>query len=199
VESAAGRVVARQVIVAMMPADVQRIAFDPPLPASRARLQQQWGTGSGMKVHLQYPTPFWRSQGLAGQAFSTGTLTQFTFDASPPDALSGVLLVFVDEQRVPRNPLQRRLAIVAEIAATFGPAAAAPIGYLEQNWSLQAWTAGCVSPLPPGLISRDGPSLREPLGRLHWAGTETAEVWNGYMDGAVRAGQRAAQAVWAQR
>lgn len=193
VDSAAGRVRARRVIVAMMPADVQRITFDPPLPASRARLQRRWGTGTGMKVHLQYPTPFWRDRGLAGQILSGGPLIELTFDASPEDGSSGVLLAFVNGEKVPGDPLARRRAIVAEATLALGPAAARPIGYLEQNWALEAWTAGCVSPLPTRLISRDGPTLREPLGRVHWAGTETAEVWSGYMDGAVRAGQRAAR------
>jgi monoamine oxidase len=42
-----------------------------------------------------------------------------------------------------------------------------------------------------------GRALREPVGRLHWAGTETATVWNSYMDGAVRSGERAAVEVLA--
>jgi monoamine oxidase len=37
------------------------------------------------------------------------------------------------------------------------------------------------------------PILNQPFGLVHWAGTETATYWNGYMDGAVRSGERAAQ------
>ena len=37
-----------------------------------------------------------------------------------------------------------------------------------------------------------GPALREPVGRIHWAGTETATEWCGYMDGAVSSGERVA-------
>jgi monoamine oxidase len=40
-----------------------------------------------------------------------------------------------------------------------------------------------------------GPLLRKRFGRVHWAGTETAGYWNGYMDGAVRSGERAAREV----
>ena len=49
--------------------------------------------------------------------------------------------------------------------------------------------------MPPGTWTSYGPALREPVGPLHWAGTETATVWSGYMDGAVRSGEAAAQAV----
>ena len=49
--------------------------------------------------------------------------------------------------------------------------------------------------MPPGRLERLRTALREPVGRIHWAGTETSEVWNGYMDGAVRSGERAAREV----
>jgi len=38
-------------------------------------------------------------------------------------------------------------------------------------------------------------SMREPIGRIHWAGTETSEKWMGYVDGAIRSGERAAAEV----
>jgi monoamine oxidase len=37
--------------------------------------------------------------------------------------------------------------------------------------------------------------LREPVGAIHWAGTETADQWTGFLDGAVRSGLRAADEV----
>jgi monoamine oxidase len=49
--------------------------------------------------------------------------------------------------------------------------------------------------MPPGGWTQFGPALREPVGAIHWAGAETATVWNGYMDGAVQSGQRAASEV----
>ena len=44
----------------------------------------------------------------------------------------------------------------------------------------------------PGVRLAHGPALRQPVGQIHWAGTETSTFWNGYMDGAVRSGERAA-------
>ena len=71
-----------------------------------------------------------------------------------------------------------------------------PRELIEHNWSDEPWTRGCyVGYFPPGVWSDFGAALRAPIGRIHWAGTETAEVFNGYMDGAVRSGERAASEV----
>ena len=52
--------------------------------------------------------------------------------------------------------------------------------------------------LGPGTLIDFGIALRPPVGRIHWAGTETSTYWNGYMDGAVRSGERAAAEVLAE-
>ncbi len=81
----------------------------------------------------------------------------------------------------------------------FGPAAAHPRRLIEHNWSQEVWTRGCYAGyLGPGVWSDYGAALRAPVGRIHWAGTETAEVFTGYMDGAVRSGERAAREVRAE-
>ncbi|HEV8167317.1 MAG TPA: FAD-dependent oxidoreductase, partial [Actinomycetota bacterium] len=59
-------------------------------------------------------------------------------------------------------------------------------------------SGGCYAGFfPPGVWTSYGTALRAPVGRLHWAGTETATVWTGYMDGAARSGERAAAEVLA--
>jgi len=111
-----------------------------------------------------------------------------------------VLLGFVegDEGRLwmARDAGARRAAILACLAGYFGERAAHPTEYVEQNWAAEEYSRGCYAGyMPPGVWTAYGPALREPLDRLHWAGTETATVWNGYMDGAVQSGQRAAEEV----
>jgi monoamine oxidase len=49
----------------------------------------------------------------------------------------------------------------------------------------------------PGTLTGLGPLLKEPVGPLHWAGTDTATEWNGYMEGAIQAGERASAEVQA--
>ena len=73
-----------------------------------------------------------------------------------------------------------------------------PRRYVEMDWADEVWTRGCpVGFSAPGALSEYGPWIRKPIGRIHWAGTETSTFWNGYMDGAVRSGERAAAEVLA--
>ena len=77
-----------------------------------------------------------------------------------------------------------------------GPAALTPVSYLEKDWSDDPWTKGCpTAHTAPGVLRRYGPALRRATGRVHWAGSETSTFWQGYMDGAVRSGERAADEV----
>lgn len=191
----AGVIHARRAILAMMPADATRIRFSPALPRARRMLQKGWGASSSMKVHVVYRQPFWREQGLSGIGFIDSGLVQFTFDSTPPDQSSGILLAFVDPLLARTSAARRRSQVLAELARLFGEQARQPLTYVEQDWSRDSWSAGCVSPQPPGLLSRYGHSLREPVGRLHWAGSETSDICCGYLEGAVRAGLRAAQEV----
>jgi monoamine oxidase len=153
--------------------------------------------GTVIKVHCVYPTPFWRDEGLTGQASSDTGAVRVTFDNSPPDGSRGVLLSFIegDEGRIwGQRSLQERRATVLEcLIRYFGERAGQPLEYVEQSWAEEEYTRGCYAGyMPPGVWSSYGPALRAPIGRIHWAGTETATVWNGYMEGAAQSGERAA-------
>ena len=82
----------------------------------------------------------------------------------------------------------------AKATQLFGSEATAPQRYFETNWTEDPWSRGCpVALYGPGTLVAYGPALRAPVGNIHWAGTETSNYWNGYMDGAVRSGDRAAK------
>jgi monoamine oxidase len=192
VTSARVRVVARRVIVAMMPADVRRIEFVPALPAERAGLIKGWVGSPAIKVNVVYARPFWRDAGLSGLGVADAGVVGVTFDNSPDDASRGVRVAFLNVGAAPKNAAERRAAVLAGLVRLFGKGAGATLGYYETDWQADRLSSGCVSPLPPGLLTRFGAALRTAVGPIHWAGTETSEVWAGYMDGAVRAGRRAA-------
>ncbi|TML42765.1 MAG: flavin monoamine oxidase family protein [Actinobacteria bacterium] len=191
---------ARRGVVSIPPALAARVIYDPPLPAGRDQLTQRTPMGSVIKVMAAYDEPFWRADGLTGQATSDRGPVRLTFDNSPPSGSPGVLLGFMegDEARQAGRWTEgrRRQAVLECFARAFGPRAGAAREYVEMDWSDEEWTRGCYGAhLPPGTWTQFGPALREPCGRLHWAGTETATVWAGYMDGAVRSGERVAAEV----
>ena len=200
VEGEGFRVEARRVIVAMAPTLTGRLQYDPPLPGWRDQLTQRVPQGSVIKVQCVYDRPFWRDDGLAGQATSDTGPVKVTFDNSPPDGRPGVLLGFIegDDARVAArwDARTRRRRVIECFVRYFGPKAALVRQYIERDWSQDPWTRGCYAGyFPPGVWTAYGHALREPIGRIHWAGTETALIWNGYFDGAVRSGEDAARAV----
>ena len=193
---------AGRAIVAAPPALAGRISYDPPLPGLRDQLTQRMPHGATIKAHAIYDEPWWRAEGLSGQAGGVGRPVGFTFDNSPRDGSSGVLTAFVEAEAarslgaVPAD--QRRKVILDGLAEYFGPRAGEPREYAERDWTEEEWTRGCYGGhMPPGALTAYGPALREPCGRIHWAGTESARVWCGYMEGAVESGRRAAAEVLA--
>jgi monoamine oxidase len=189
---------ARRVAVAVAPALAGRIAYDPPLPGLRDQLTQRMPLGTVAKCMAIYPEPFWRREGLSGQGLSDVGPVKLTFDNSPPDGSPGVLLGFLEGRRASElgrlHADARRAAVIDCFARLFGPRAARPERYVERLWAEEEWTRGCYGCyMTTGAWTGFGPALREPVGRVHWAGSETATVWNGYMDGAVSSGERVAR------
>jgi monoamine oxidase len=203
VVSEAGTWRAKRAIIAVSPMLAGRIEYEPALGALRDGLTQRVPQGSTIKYVAVYPRPFWRTAGLSGYTNSDRAPIRFTFDNSPPSGRPGVLLGFVvgaDARRLGTlSTRERHRQVLGAFERLFGPQAGRPRALIEQNWSTEPWTRGCYAGyFPPGVWSDFGPALRAPIGRLHWAGTETAEVFNGYMDGAVRSGERAAREVAAE-
>jgi monoamine oxidase len=197
------RVRAKRVIVAIPPTLAGRIDYRPDLPPLRDQLTQRLPQGNLTKVACVYDRPFWRDAGLTGTAVSTDGFVNATFDDTPPGGSPGVVFGFVggDKSRQfnAMGPGDRKAAVVAQFTQFFGPGAGSPIDYLESNWAGERWSRGCpVGVAGPGVYTGYGPALREPVGKIHWAGTETSTYWNGYMDGAVRSGERAAAEVLAE-
>ncbi|GAC1633110.1 MAG: FAD-dependent oxidoreductase [Nevskia sp.] len=200
------RVTAQRVVVAMSPTMAGRIRYAPLSPAMQARQQltQRVPMGSIWKVHAIYPTPFWRDAGLNGQVTSDAYLPKVTFDNTPPEpGAPGVMMGFIDGQdardAVLMTPAARRANVLAAFTTYFGPQAANPVGYLEMNWQAEDYSAGGpTGTFPPGVLTAYRGALRDPVDRIHWAGTETSTIWSGYMDGAVRSGERAAAEILAR-
>ena len=190
----------RRVIVSVPPGLAGRIDYEPALPTVRDQLTQRAPMGSVIKCQVLYDEPFWRADGLSGQALGDGEGSRVVFDNSPPEGSPGMLLAFVEGDEARRlgraSAAVRREAVLGSLTRYFGRRAASPADYFELDWQQERWSGGCYGTLfGPNVWTRYGAALREPAGLIHWAGTETATAWCGYMDGAVRSGERAAAEV----
>src|SRR5919201_804623 len=201
VHSDKATVSARRAIVAVPPPLSARIAFFPSLPA-RERAAERMPLGSLTKISAVYDEPFWREDGLTGEGLSDRGPVTITLDGSPRAGRPGMLAGFIggaDDRAYGRlAEAERRAAALESLSRLYGPRAADPQQFLEQRWAAEPWSGGGpVGNFGPTGWTGYGHALREPAGRVHWAGTETSAIWCGYMDGAVRSGERAAAEVLA--
>lgn len=185
---------AKRVVLAIPPALVRRIAVDLPRPVQR--YVEASSGGPVVKCFAAYDRPVWRERGCSGESYHPRGTVRATVEIAGE---AHVLLAFVVGREAARwssrTPEERRADVTAVFAEVCGEPAT-PIDYLEADWGAESWSAGCVPGLRPGALSA-GARWREPHGRLHIAGTESATKWPGYMEGAIDAGERAASEVLA--
>jgi len=190
---------AARAILALPPTLAGRITYDPPLPTARDSFTQRSPQGRLIKVEAIYPRPFWRDAGLTGAVVSDTGPGKICYDVTQADNSLGGLLAFVggDEARKwGDNHAQLKAAVLKQFVTFFGPQAASPTEMVVQDWSDEIWSRGApVHVLGPGALTQCRDAIWAPIGRLQWAGTETATYWHGYMDGAISSGRRAAAEV----
>jgi monoamine oxidase len=179
-----------------------RIRYQPPLPPEREALTEQMPMGSVIKYWVAFEKPFWREHGMNGLMFTDTPPSSFFSDASPPEGKPGFLVGFFDGRRAlhwsGRSMEERKKMAIDVVVRYFGPEGAKPIDYIDQDWPADPWSRGCYGPsMGPGVLTTLGPALRASFGRIHWAGTETSPIWTGYIEGAIRSGERAAAEVMA--
>jgi monoamine oxidase len=194
----------KKIILAIPPPMLSKIDFLTPISAGRRQLWQRMPMGAVWKCYAIYPQPFWRKKGLNGVVASDNGFTRVVFDNSPNDASRGILMGFVlaDEARAfsELNEFERKKAIIGSFVKYYGKEAAEPLVYIDQSWVEEEWSHGCYTAfMGPHTMTSLGKLLRVPEGHLHFAGTETAEEWNGYMEGAIRAGEREARLIIVQQ
>jgi monoamine oxidase len=196
-DGGASDLLADHVVVAIPPLLAQRIQFRPGLPAPRATAAT--GRGCAVKVHLGYPRPIWREQGLSGWSVSTNGPLLSTVDDSPQDESAGVLTGFVTGAMASTfsalSPSEQRAAVLAHARRLF-PMLPPPTTYTVTDWLAEEYSRGCYAALfGPGDWLTLGPALTTPHGRVHWAGTETSLEFFGLMEGAIRSARRVAAEV----
>ncbi|MEU2038502.1 flavin monoamine oxidase family protein [Nocardia niwae] len=191
---------ARRAVIAVPPPLAARIRFIPGLPGDRDQLVQRMPMGRVIKINVVYDEPFWRAGGWSGQANSDRRPLGTVFDNTPPAGSPGVLVGFLEGRHADAGArldiADRRARVIDDLVGYFGPRARTPIDYIEKDWAEEEYSRGCYGAFTtPGTLTRFGHALRPAIGPLHWAGTETATRWAGYIDGAAESGHRVAQEI----
>ena len=193
----------RYVIVTVPVPLIAHIRFDPPLPGLRVGLIERIPMGSEVKVFATYDRPFWRDDGFSGEVVSDGDPVSVVFDNSMPNGGQAALLALIGGKNAHtwnlRPKEERREAVLRNFVRWFGPKAAAPTNYIEYDWRTEEWTRGCpLAVMTPGAWLHFGQALRDPVNRIFWAGSELAEEWCTYMNGAITSGEKTARNILAR-
>jgi monoamine oxidase len=187
-------------VVCVPPATAQRITFTPALPGARDLAMQRMPMGATVKFFARYERAFWRERGCSGEYVATKGPASMAIDNTAHDGSWPSLLMFIVGRDAygwsSRDVEARRRAVLSQVARALGDEVMRPVEVVEQDWAEEPWTRGCpVGNALPGVLTTLGAPLRDAVGRVHWAGTETADEWTGYMEGAVQSGERAAREV----
>ncbi len=182
------------------PALLEHIRWTPRLPEPWTSLARGGPLGRAAKVYLVYDEPFWRDQGLSGEVASTCGPVSVAYDGSPPGGAPGALVGFIlgaDAMAwASLESADRRQSAVEAFRRYFGPSATKLADYAEKIWTDDPWSRGCYGTVPlPGLTTRVLPHVRSTFRRVHIASADLESLWNGHMEGAVRAGERIAAAI----
>jgi monoamine oxidase len=194
---------AKHLIIAIPPVLISKIDFQPELPLYKTQLLQKISMGIVGKILAVYDKPFWRTNGYSGQVVADeNSPFQTLFDSSPADGSYGSLMAFCIADRArdffSKDEETRKKVALDNFVYYFGKEASTPLKYIDHSWANEAWSKGCYAGIyPTGAWTNFQDTLAKPVGAIHWAGTETSKIWYGYIDGAVRAGERAAQEVLA--
>lgn len=191
-----GAIAASRAIVAVPPPLAARIELEPAAPGRRDQLVQRQAMGAIVKLVVAYERPFWRERGLSGEAVALrGGPVSLAFDNCSHDLRQPALLAFVQAEPA-RRWTGEVPAVLAQLARWFGDEALRPAAVAAVDWTSEPWSRGCpVAVAGPRALTSTATTLREPVGRVHFAGTETATEWTGYIEGALESGERAAREV----
>ena len=199
------RLRARAVVVALPPRLIAgTLKFVPSLPAPLRRVLEDTPTwmGHSAKVFVRYRQAFWRGQQLSGFALSAVGPLEEIHDVSSPDQDLTALFGFLQGGPVWRTQTtaQRERAVVAQLARLFGPEALDYLSYHELDWVEERYTSSAADAVPFTEFPYGHELFETPAlgGQVFWAGTETSAVAGGMLEGAIRAGRRAAHLVQQQ-
>jgi len=188
------------VLAAPLP-PLRAVKFRPALPAPMAAAIAGLQYGIGTKTLLQYSRRFWIGQGFDGDT-ETDLPVSTTWEATNAQpGRPGILIAYTAGAPGARftalPPAERISAAAGQLDRIYPGSRPLQIHAFTIAWANERYTGGTYTAFAPGQVTRFWSVLRTPVGPIHLAGEHTDEYW-GYMEGAVRSGQRAAKAIAAK-
>lgn len=175
------------------------LQLSPDVPAQwkNVATQTQTWMGRSVKFFVSYKTPFWREKGFSGMAFSHGGLIPEMYDHTSAAEDTFALKGFLSPASHELSFEARRAAVQDQLVVYFGQEARHWLAYGDTLWGADPFTN--VAHLPELMPHQNNghPAFSASLfdGRLIVSGSEAAAMYAGYMEGAVRAGERAAETI----
>ncbi|KAL2826628.1 hypothetical protein BDW59DRAFT_179352 [Aspergillus cavernicola] len=199
---------ARKVIITVPTPAMKAISFHPKLPPTKQLWIESTTYGYYTKSMMEFRSLFWVKRGFCGLAQSfTGSASVIRDTCSPNDQ-KYILTCFMSgdpgQAWAALPTKEREQSLLQQMSKLFSvpdldlDLDSEFIQMTTYEWVNDEWAGwGCpCAALTPGVLDTLGPNaLRERCGSLHFAGTETAGEWKGYMEGAIRSGERAAAEV----
>nr|XP_022314617.1 probable flavin-containing monoamine oxidase A isoform X1 [Crassostrea virginica] len=198
-----------RVVLAVPPNMTDKIQFEPVLPSSRKELIKRMPAGDLTKVIVTYKEAFWRKAGISGEFVTNGGPSErpecdrgplcIVYDGTSAKGNAAIVAFLGGAPAIQwRNEQEenRKSAVLKSLSDFLGPEAMDCLDYAEKDWGMEPYNEGSpVCSVAPGAMAYFAKGLRQPFHRIHFAGTESATAWCGYMSGAVQSGLRAANEV----
>lgn len=199
----------RKLVISVPGPTYKEITFDPPLPIKKQLFTNSARYGCFVKLICLFETPFWRRQGSCGLAQSFRGPINHCRDTSVDQQSNFTLTCFLcagpGRKWLGLSSEEQEAAILKQLGSLFGVGYEAVkaefLGSVAAQWTQDKWAGyGCPFATPPPGMLGSSPVRHISSQRcdgMYFVGTELADEWRGYMDGALRSGKRGAAQVLA--
>jgi monoamine oxidase len=186
------------VVTTSLPA-MRNISFSPELPAIKAKATQELNYGSHTKVMMQYSKRFWLDNNLGGDTASELPIG-WTWEATDQQAGStGILIAYISGKHADTNKFATEAEIIsqmrAQIQQMYPNSKDLFVKAEVQAWHRETWTQGGYTAYGPGQVTQFWGVFTKPFSKVYFAGEHTDNLYPGYLEGAIRSGQRVAKQI----
>jgi monoamine oxidase len=194
-------IAADRIVLAIPFSMLKRVALDPLFSPAKMSILAELSYYPGTRFLLQTKTRFWQAAGLTGGARTDGPADIWDMSFGQRGGRGLISLTTgnaaIEQRLAAMNPAGRLSFGIGLAASSFPEINASVEKSTIQRWTEEPYARGAFVVFRPGQMTRWAPALSHSEGRVYFAGEHTAP-WNGWMEGALWSGERAAQEILQQ-